>query len=95
METDTEEYMDIERRQLVAAKAQRFRKKFLRFKDAEIVYSIQHKKLVELADDAGALYRIDGYVLIDRDIFDSYLERFSHKPHTKGEASHPKNRYMK
>lgn len=25
---------------------------------------------------AGALYRIDGYVLINREIFDAYLERF-------------------
>jgi len=31
---------------------------------------------LELADRAGAIYRIDGYVLINRDIFDEYLEQF-------------------
>ena len=36
---------------------------------------------LELASDAGALYRIDGTVLIRRDIFDDYLERF-HEPAT-------------
>ena len=30
---------------------------------------------------AGAIYRIDGTVLINRDIFDDYLERF-HEPAT-------------
>ena len=36
---------------------------------------------MELASDAGAIYRIDGTVLINRDIFDAYLERF-HEPAT-------------
>ena len=31
--------------------------------------------------DAGAIYRIDGTVLINKDIFDTYLERF-HEPAT-------------
>ena len=50
-------------------------------KDAEIVYRLQHKKLLELASEAGAIYRMDGTVLINRDIFDEYLERF-HEPST-------------
>ena len=49
-------------------------KTFLSIKNA-------HKKLFELASDAGAIYRIDGTVLINRDIFDAYLERF-HEPAT-------------
>ena len=32
------------------------------------MYSIQHKKLLEMASKAGAIYRIDGTVLINRDI---------------------------
>ena len=48
---------------------------------AEIVYSITHKKLLELAGKAGAIYRMDGTVLINRDIFDEYLEQF-HEPST-------------
>ena len=42
---------------------------------------MQHKKLLELASEAGAIYRMDGTVLINRDIFDEYLERF-HEPST-------------
>ena len=51
-------------------------RQFLRYKEAEVVYSIQHKKLIELADEAGAIYKVDGYVLINRDIFDAYFEQF-------------------
>ena len=29
-----------------------------------------------MADEAGAIYRIDGTVLINREIFDEYLEQF-------------------
>ena len=65
MKVEEDEYMDIERRETVKAEARKLRKQFLRYKEAEIVYSIQHKKLLELADKAGALYRIDGYVLIN------------------------------
>lgn len=80
MKIETEEYMTIERRESVKAEARKLRRQFLRYKEAEIVYSMQHKKILELADRAGALYRIDGYVLINRDIFDSYLERFHMPP---------------
>ena len=54
---------------------QTLRKKWLRYKDAEIVYSLEHKKILEMADQCGAIYRRDGIVLINRDIFDEYLER--------------------
>ena len=62
-------------------KAEQVRRQYLRYQQAEIIYSISHKKLFELASDAGAIYRIDGTVLINRDIFDAYLERF-HEPAT-------------
>jgi len=77
-----EQYYDIERRTAVKESARELRRKFLRYKDAEVVYSMTHKKLLELAGKAGAIYRIDGYVLLDRDIFDDYLEQF-HEPPTK------------
>ena len=76
-----EQYYDIERRTAVRGTVRELRRKFLRYKDAEIVYSLQHKKLLELASEAGAIYRMDGTVLINRDIFDEYLERF-HEPST-------------
>lgn len=79
MKIETEKYMIIERRESVKAEARKLRRQFLRYKEAEIIYSMQHKKILELADRVGALYRIDGYVLINRDIFDAYLEQF-HMP---------------
>ena len=70
-----DQYYDIQRRTEIKDTARELRRKYLRYKDAEIVYSITHKKLLELAGKAGAIYRIDGYVLINRDIFDEYLEQ--------------------
>lgn len=77
----TKSYYDSKKRNDVRESAKRLRRQFLRYKDAEIVYSLQHKKLLELASEAGAIYRMDGTVLINRDIFDEYLERF-HEPST-------------
>ena len=75
-----EQYYDIDRRTMPKEAARELRRKYLRYKDAEIVYSMTHKKLLELAGKAGAIYRIDGYVLLDRDIFDQYLEQFHEAP---------------
>ena len=80
MDFDEEEYQDLERKQEIRNKARMFRRKLIRYKVAEYIYSIQHKKLLELADKAGALYRIDGYVLINIEIFEAYLERFHQPP---------------
>ena len=60
-----------------------------------IVYSIQHKKLLELADAAGTLYRIDGYVLINREVFEEYLEQFRQPPKTKAKAAPNVSRWKK
>ena len=65
----------------VPEQLRKLRRQYLRYQNAEIIYSITHKKIIELASDAGAIYRIDGTVLINRDIFDDYLERF-HEPAT-------------
>ena len=72
----TKEYYQLGKKNDVRESAKRLRRQFLRYKDAEIVYSIQHKKLLEMAGKAGAIYRIDGTVLINRDLFDRYLEQF-------------------
>lgn len=69
-------YYNQQKRSEVMESARRLRRKFLRYQQAEIVYSLSHKKLMELANDAGAIYRMDGIVLINREIFDEYLERF-------------------
>ena len=74
-------YKPITRMKEVPEQFRKLRRQYLRYQQAEIIYSISHKKLFELASDAGAIYRIDGTVLINRDIFDVYLERF-HEPAT-------------
>ena len=56
----------------VPEQLRKLRRQYLRYQQAEIIYSISHKKLLELASDAGAIYRIDGTVLINRDIFDTF-----------------------
>ena len=68
----------------VPEQLRKLRRQYLRHQQAEIIYSISHKKLFELASDAGAIYRIDGTVLINRDIFDAYLERFHELATGKG-----------
>lgn len=60
----------------------KLRRQFLRYQQAEIVYSLSHKKLLELARRCGAIYHFDSTVLINREIFDAYLERF-HEPARK------------
>ena len=79
-------YYNEQKRSEVMEAARRLRRKFLRYQQAEIVYSLSHKKLMELANAAGAIYRMDGIVLINREIFDEYLERF----HETEESSAPK-----
>ena len=74
-------YKPIKSMKEVPEQLRKLRRQYLRYQQAEIIYSISHKKLFELASDAGAIYRIDGTVLINRDIFDAYLERF-HEPAT-------------
>lgn len=46
---ETKAYYDLKKRNDVRESAKRIRRQFLRYKDAEIVYSLQHKKILELA----------------------------------------------
>ncbi|WP_270643946.1 DUF6462 family protein [Merdimonas faecis] len=78
MKTEDRYYND-QKRSEVMETARRLRRKYLRYQQAEIVYSLSHKKLMELASDAEAIYRLDGIVLINREIFDEYLEKFHEK----------------
>ena len=75
-EMNNRHYYGLERRSEIRQGAQKLRKQYLRYREAEIIYSMSHKKLLELAGKAGALVRIDSTVLIDRDHFDEYLEQF-------------------
>ena len=72
-----DQYYDIERRTAIKEEAKLFRRKFLTYEQAEVIYSISHRKLRDLAEAAGAVYRInDVSVLINREILDDFLERF-------------------
>ena len=77
----TKAYYDLKKRNDIRESAKRIRRQFLRYKDAEIVYSLSHKMLLGMASKAGAIYRMDNTVLINRDVFDAYLEQF-HEPST-------------
>ena len=45
---ETRAYYDLKKRNDVRESAKRIRRQFLRYKDAEIIYSLQHKKILEL-----------------------------------------------
>lgn len=76
MGTGKDDYYSVARRKQVREESRKLRKKYLSYKEAEIVYSIQHKKLLELADDAGATIRIGRIVMIDTEILDKYIDSF-------------------
>ena len=72
-----DQYYDIERSTAIKEEARLFRRKFLTYEQAEVIYSISHRKLRDLSEAAGAVYRInDVHVLINREILDEFLEQF-------------------
>ena len=64
-------YKSITSMKEIPEQLRKLRRQYLRYQQAEIIYSISNKKLLELASDAGAIYRIDGTVLINKNIFDT------------------------
>ena len=62
------------------------RRKFITYEQAEVIYSISHRKLRDIAEKAGAVYRInDVSVLINKEIFDEFMEQLKQpaKPDVK------------
>lgn len=51
-------------------------KKYVRVGEGSIMYSIGRHRFIEMARNAGAVYKITGMVLINLDIFDEYMEQF-------------------
>ena len=74
-------YKPLKNMKEVPEQLRKLRREYIRYQQAELIYSMSHKKIFELASDAGAIYRFDSTVLINREIFDEYLERF-HEPAT-------------
>ena len=50
------DYKPIKPMKEIPDQLRKLRRQFLRYQQAEIVYSLSHKKLLELASDAGAIY---------------------------------------
>lgn len=72
-----DQYYDIERRTAIKEEARMFRRRFLTYEQAELIYCMSHRKIRDIAEAAGAVYRInDVSVLINREIFDAFLEQF-------------------
>jgi len=64
-----DQYYDIERRTAIKEEARLFRRKFITYEQGEVIYSISHRKLRDLAEAAGAVYRLnDIHVLINKEI---------------------------
>ena len=66
-----------ERRREQVDSVRALRREFITTRDAAIVYDMERHRVIELADAAGALYRVSqNLVLIKKDVLDVYLERF-------------------
>jgi hypothetical protein len=57
-------------------KGKEIKKKFVRYKEGADLYSMSQSKFEQLAKDAGATYKLNKLVLVNREVFDDYLESF-------------------
>lgn len=51
-------------------------RKFIRYKEGAASYGMGLSKFQQLAHEAKAVYKIDGIVLVNLELFDKYLEGF-------------------
>ena len=79
---ETRAYYDLKKRNDVRESAKRIRRQFLRYKDAEIIYSLQHKKILELASAAGAIYRMDEGTNVSNIVVSKHLRSNNTSGHT-------------
>lgn len=63
--TDTKNEMDLHGK-----------KRFVRYKTGAEIYDMSQSSFEDLADDAGAKYKIGKMVLVNCEIFEAYLETF-------------------
>ena len=52
------------------------KKRFVRYKEGEEMYSMCQSKFEKMAKEAQAVYKLDKLVLVNCDIFEAYLETF-------------------
>ena len=51
-------------------------KKYVNATEGAIIYGISKSRIMVLASDAGAVYKVGNSALINTDIFEMYLEKF-------------------
>lgn len=51
-------------------------RKYVRYREGAAIYNMGLSKFSQLAREANAVYKIDGIVLVNTEIFDRYLEGF-------------------
>lgn len=56
------------------------KKKFVRYQEGAKLYSLGIHAFMDLAKNAGAIYRVKRTVLVNTDIIDEYLETFREEP---------------
>ncbi len=55
-------------------------KKYVNAAEGEAVYGISRSHIIELAREAGAVYKVGMSALINTEAFEGYLERFRENP---------------
>lgn len=55
-------------------------KKYVNAAEGAVVYGISRSHIMELAREAGAVYKVGMSALINTEIFDEYMEQFREKP---------------
>ena len=55
-------------------------KKYVRYKEGAERYSMGLHTFQELAKEAGAIYRVRRFVLVNTEVFDEFLENFREPP---------------
>ena len=57
-------------------KGKEIKKKFVRYKEGADLYSMSQSNFEQMAKDAGAVYKLNKLVRVNREVFDDYLESF-------------------
>ena len=55
-------------------------KKYVNAAEGETVYGISRSHIIELARQAGAVYKVGNSAIINTEIFEKYLERYKENP---------------
>ena len=67
-------------RELVEAGEETGERRFIRCKQAVETYHMGKTKVLKVARDAGALYKLERVCLIDEEIFEAYIRTFKVPP---------------